>query len=161
MELISSLLPTEAFEGLSLMPYGWAIVPTAMALLMAAAIASSLPATITPVSILGGALLGYPNIVYASIGAVIGSQILFVLSRYWLGDYMHRRFGAKIDNYRDHLASKGPIYVAGLRFGGVPHVLLTASCAAAPISGTVFAAATLLGMMPGIVIGTLAGHAVF
>lgn len=161
MELFSSLLPTEAIEGLALLPYGWAIVPAAMALLMAAAIASSLPATVTPVSILGGALLGYPNILYASIGALIGSQFLFVLSRYWLGDYMRRRFGAKIDHYRDHLTSKGPIYVAGLRFGGVPHVLLTASCAAAPISGTVFAAATLLGMMPGIVIGTLAGHAVF
>lgn len=161
MEPFASLLPTEAIEGLALLPYGWAIVPLAIAMLMAVAIASSLPATVTPVAVLGGALLGYSNIFYASIGAVIGSQLLFVLSRYWLGDYMRRRFGARIDEYHGHLATKGPIYVAGLRFGGVPHVLLTASAAAAPISGLTFALATLLGMMPGIVIGTLAGHAVF
>lgn len=161
MEPFASLLPTEAIEGLALLPYGWAILPLAIGLLMAAAIASSLPATVTPVAFLGGALLGYSNILYASIGALIGSQLLFVLSRYWLADYMRRRFGTRMDLYRDHLAARGPIYVAGLRFGGVPHVLLTASCAAAPISGPTFAAATLLGMMPGIVLGTLAGHAVF
>ncbi len=159
MEPVSSFLPLGAIESLAMMPHAGVIMPLAIAALMALAVASSLPGTLTPVAFLGGAMLGYPGIFFGALGAVIGSQILFVLSRYWLGAYMQRRFGARMDKYRDHLATRGPFYIAGLRLGGVPHVLLTATCAAAPISGRSFAAASLLGMLPAITLGALAGHA--
>ena len=160
MESIEAYLPLGIVENLAMMPYGWLVVPFAIALLMAAAIISSLPGVVTPVSFLSGALLGFSGIVWAAIGAVIGSQLLFWASRYWLRDVMHRRFGKSIARHHHHLATRGPLYIAGLRLGGMPHVLLTASCAATPISGRAFAVASLLGLLPAITLGALAGHAI-
>lgn len=160
MDALESLLPFTLVESLAVMPYGWLVVPFAVAALMAFAIGSSLPGVVTPVSFLGGALLGFPAILFLALGAVLGSHLLFLASRYWLGDYMRRRFGERIEKHHHHIAARGPIYIAGLRLGGMPHVVLTASCAAAPISGTTFAAATLLGMLPAITLGALAGHAI-
>lgn len=157
---ISSYLPLEAIESLNAMPFGWVIVPFAIAALMALVIMSSLPGTITPVSFLSGALLGFSGILVAALGALIGSQILFLLTRRYFGGYMQKRFGARIDSYKDHVTKRGPLYLVGARIGGVPHVLLTASCAATPITARTFGAAMLLGMLPAITLAALAGSAV-
>lgn len=159
-EGLSSYLPLQAIEALAAMPYGWLIVPLAICLLTASVVTFSVPGTFTPVAFLGGALLGIPAILVVALGAALGSHFLFVASRYWLRGYMDRKFGHRIEPIQSHLAKRGPLYVIGLRFGGTPHIALTAACAATPISARQFGIATLIGMTPAIVLGSMAGHAI-
>ena len=58
---------------------------------------------------------------------------------------------------RAHLERRGAAYVVGARLGGVPHVVVSAACAASPLTARQFLAASLLGMLPAITIATLAG----
>ncbi|WP_340588704.1 VTT domain-containing protein [Erythrobacter alti] len=158
--VIASWLPLGFLEAVAAMPYGELAVPVVIAVLTASIMTFSIPGALTPTAFFSGMLMGFGGILVVALGAVIGSHILLLASRRWLSGSMQRRFGTRLDGVRDHLEKRGPIYVAGARLSGVPHVLITAGCAAAPISGRSFAGATLLGLMPAIVLAVGAGSAI-
>jgi len=155
--LISTLLPMTLLDSLAAMPFGPFALPAIIATLTASLVAMSVPGAVNTMSFLSGLVLGVAGILVVVIGCAIGSHLLFLASRRWLGERMQRRFGDRLKRISEHLGRRGPIYVVGARLGGVPHVVVTAGCAATPISARAFLAASLLGMMPAISLSALAG----
>ncbi|KLI64952.1 VTT domain-containing protein [Aurantiacibacter marinus] len=157
--VIAQWLPLGLVEAVAAMPFGSVAVSALIALTTASIMAFSIPGALTPTAFLSGLLLGFGGILVVALGAVIGSHILFLASRRWFAAGMRRRFGTQLDEVGGHLERRGPIYVAGARLAGVPHVLIAAGCAATPITGRTFAFATLLGLLPAITLAVSAGSA--
>lgn len=157
--LVSTLLPMTLLESLAAMPIGPFALPAIIATLTASLVAMSVPGAVNTMSFVSGLVLGIAGIVVVMIGVAVGSHLLFLASRRWLGERMQRRFGEKLKSISEHLGRRGPIYVVGARLGGVPHVVVTAGCAATPISARAFLGASLLGMLPAISISAIAGSA--
>lgn len=146
-------------ESLSTMPGGLVIAGALLALATATFTALSIPGTIPSMSFTGGMLLGLSGVFVIALGAGLGSVALFLVTRHLLGERIRARLGDRLDGIAHHLARRGPIYVVGARLSGVPGLAVTAASAAAPISARTFAAASLLGMLPAIIIASLAGSA--
>lgn len=157
--LISALLPMTLLDSLAAMPFGTLALPALIATVTASLVAMSIPGAVNTMSFLSGLVLGLTGVFVVILGCAIGSHLLFLASRRWLGERMQRRFGTRLDGVQEHLARRGPIYVVGARLGGVPHLIVTAGCAATPISSRAFLAASMLGMLPAIVLSALAGSA--
>lgn len=158
-ELISAMLPLALFDSVAALPFGSVALPAMLAAITASLVAMSVPGAVNTMSFLSGLVLGLGGILVVVIGCALGSHLLFLATRRWLGERMRRRFGARLEGVRDHLARRGPIYVVAARLGGVPHLVITAGCAATPISARAFLGASLLGMLPAIFLSALAGSA--
>lgn len=157
---LASWLPIGLFEALAASPYGPLALPAAIALLTAGFVGFSVPGTIAPMSFLSGLFLGLGGILAVALGVTVGSHLLFLASRRWLGGWMTARLGERLTRFQQHLGRKGPLYVVGARLTGVPHVVVTAGCAATPIGARAFLAASLLGMLPAITLAAMAGTGV-
>ena len=155
----ASWLPFGLVEAVAAMPHGMVLLPLLLGLLAMAVATFSSPGALTPTAFVSGLLLGFGGILIVAIGAAVGCHLLFVASRRWLGGAMRARFGTRLDSIGSHLEKRGPLYVATARLGGVPFALVTAGCAAAPISARSFAGANLLGMLPAITLAVSAGSA--
>lgn len=158
--VIASFLPLGLIEGLAALSAGGVLAALAIAVLATGIVTFSVPGALTPTAFFSGMLLGFGGVLAVMLGAAIGSHILFLASRRWLAGHMRRRFGERLDGVHDHLARRGPIYVVGARLAGVPHVVLTAGCAAAPISARSFLGASLLGMLPAMLLAAGAGSGI-
>lgn len=161
MDLASLIaVPVSFLESAAALPHAAVLIPALLLMLTALLVGLSVPGALTSLSFTSGAMLGLLGVFAVAVGAFIGTLALFVITRHWLGAYMQRRFGARLLPYEAHLARRGPLYVVGARLAGAPNVLVSAGCAAAPISARVFASASLLGMMPAMMIAALAGSAI-
>lgn len=156
---IASWLPLSLFEALAASPFGPFLLPALLASLTAGFVSFSVPGTIAPMSFISGWLLGFGGILVVALGAVVGSHILFLASRRWLKAFMEERLGSRLQRVQEHLGRKGALYVVGARLTGVPHIVVTAGCAATPITARSFLTASLLGMLPAITLATMAGSA--
>lgn len=154
---ISALLPLTLLDSLAAMPIGPFALPALIAAITASLVAMSVPGAVNTMSFLSGLVLGVGGIFVVVLGCALGTHLLFLATRRWLGERMQRRFGAKLRGVQDHLSRRGPIYVVGARLGGVPHVVVTAGCAATPMTTRAFLAASMLGMLPAISLSALAG----
>ncbi|WAT17422.1 VTT domain-containing protein [Aurantiacibacter sp. MUD11] len=157
---VSSILPMSMLESIAATPFGPLALPALLATVTASLVAFSVPGAVNAMSFLSGLVLGVAGILVVSLGVLAGSHLLFLVTRRWLGERMQRQFGERLQGVQEHLARKGPIYVVGARLGAVPHAVVTAGCAATPISARAFLAASLLGMLPGICLAVLAGSAI-
>ena len=153
-------LPLGFVENVAVMPHGVLAVSVLIALITAAIMTFSIPGALAPTAFLSGLLLGFGGILVVALGAVVGSHILFMASRRWLAASLRRRFGKRLDEVGGHLERRGPIYIAIARFSGVPNIVVAAGSAAAPISARAFAGASLLGMLPAIILAGTAGSAI-
>ncbi|MGX7896782.1 VTT domain-containing protein [Tsuneonella sp. HG222] len=120
-------------------------------------VAFCVPGTIVPLSLSSGALLGLLGGAAVFAGAVIGSHLLFLASRHLLSARIHARWGARISPLADHFEKRGFLYIAGLRVAGIPHFLVTAGSALSPVRARSFLAATAIGFLPAILLGSTAG----
>ena len=152
-------IPLGLVEAFAAMPNGPLIAAIALWLMTAIFTALSVPGTIIPMSFTSGVLLGLSGVFVIATGAVVGSIALFVVTRRSLSEWMRRKLGARLDGIGEHLERRGPLYVVGARVTGVPNLLVTAGSAITPITTRTFAAASLLGMLPAIVIAVVAGSA--
>ncbi|MWV28873.1 VTT domain-containing protein [Aurantiacibacter rhizosphaerae] len=155
--LISSIFPMAMLDSLAAMPAGPFALPAILAAVTASLVAMSVPGAVNTMSFLSGLVLGIAGILVVALGVTIGTHLLFLASRRWLGPRLRRRFGARMDGIQDHLGRRGPLYVVGARIGGLPNVIVTAGCAATPIGARAFLSASLLGMLPAISLSALAG----
>ena len=153
-------IPLDLIESFAAMPYGMVAAGALLALLTATFTALSVPGTIIPMSFTSGALLGFSGVFVIALGALGGSVALFLVSRYLLGDWIRHRLGDRLDGIGTHLDRRGPFYVVAARITGIPGLLVTAGSAVTPISARTFGAASLLGMMPAIVLAAMAGSAI-
>ena len=150
-------LPLGALDSIAAMPHGMLAVAAMLTVMTASLVAFSVPGIITPMSLISGLMLGIGGIFVVALGVLVGSHVLFLVTRHWLGDWMNRKFGPRLERVRGHLSRKGPAYVVAARLGGVPHLVVTAGCAATPITARQFLGASLLGMLPGICLAVVAG----
>ena len=157
MEAFATLLPMTLFDTLAASPVGLVLSVLLLTGLTTILVTLSVPGTMAPVSFVSGAVLGVGGILVVVAGALIGTHLLFLASRHFMADRLARRWGARIEAMRGHLERRGPAYVVGARLGGVPHVVVSAACAASPLTARQFLAASLLGMLPAITIAALAG----
>lgn len=128
--------------------------------LTAALVASGVPGVLVPLSLSSGALLGgWLGMVVVVSGAVIGSHVLFVVTRRWLGARIRRRWGERLARFDRAISRRGFFYLLGLRLTGVPHLLVTGASALSAIPPRRFAFATLLGFLPAIALSAMAGSA--
>ena len=126
-------------------------------LVTATLIAFSVPGVLLPMALTSGALLGpWQAAAVVALGAVAGSQLFFIAARQLSGDTLRARLGGRFESFQTRFANGGLWYVVGLRLVGAPNFLVTAASALTPMSGSTFAFATLLGMLPaiGIAAGT-------
>jgi uncharacterized membrane protein YdjX (TVP38/TMEM64 family) len=131
-----------------------------VALLFATAglVAIGVPGVIVPATFAAEALAGPVAAAAAvSMGALAGSQLLFLATRRWGRRDSHSRFGTRLESFERRFAEHGIWYVVGLRIIGTPHVLVTVGSAMMPIRAPAFAFATLLGSLPAIVLAAAAG----
>ena len=129
--------------------------------LTATLFAFGVPGVLLPLSFSSGALLGgWIGMLAVIVGAVLGSQMLFVATRRWLGDRLRRRWGARLSRFDRTMEQRGFLYLLGLRLVGAPHLLVTASSALSAIRARSFVLATLLGFLPAIGLAAMAGSAV-
>lgn len=155
-----SWLPLGMIEALAASPSGELLALAAVGLLAFAIMVLSIPGALTPTAFVSGLLFGMSGLAVVVIAAVLGSHVLFVTTRRWLGERMQRKFGPRLSQMADHLRKRGPFYVATARFGGVPHVLITAGAAPTKISAGTFAAASFVGMLPVLTLAALAGSGI-
>lgn len=127
----------------------------------AAVMGSGVPGLLLPLSFSSGMLLGgWLGIAVVAAGALLGSQVLFAVSRKWLAGPIRRKWGAKLEKFDRNLAKRGFLYLLGMRLLGAPHPLVTAASAVSPIPARQFALATLLGFIPAIALAATAGSVI-
>jgi uncharacterized membrane protein YdjX (TVP38/TMEM64 family) len=129
--------------------------------LTATLVALGVPGVLVPMSFSSGALLGgWAGMLVVIAGAVLGSHVLFVVTRRWLSARVRKRWGKRLERFDGDMTRRGFYYLLGLRLAGAPHVLVTASSALSAIRTRSFIAATLLGFLPAIALAAMAGSAV-
>lgn len=122
-------------------------------LLVTTLTACSIPGVIIPMSLTGGMLLGpWLAIAAVAFGALTGSLFLFSLTRRIGGERLRLKFGDRIQPFEERLNSYGPYAVVALRVAGAPGPLITAGAALTAMRSPVFAIATLLGLLPSVVL---------
>ena len=137
------------------------LLALAFLVLTATLVALGVPGVLLPLSFSSGALLGgWFGMLVVIVGAVLGSQVLFVATRRWLADRLRRRCGARLARFDRTMEQRGFLYLLGLRLVGAPHLLVTASSALSAIRAPSFVLATLLGFLPAIGLAAMAGSAV-
>lgn len=128
--------------------------------LTAALVALCVPGTIIPLSFSSGALLGsWAGMAVVAAGALLGSQVLFLLIRHGLQQRVRRRWGERLAFFERRLTKRGFFYLVGLRLVGVPHFLVTAGSAVTRLRAFSFAAGSLIGFLPAIALTATAGSA--
>ena len=121
------------------------------------------PGLLVPLSFSSGLLLdsviGAPVVL---LGLVLGSQGLFLAAR--RGATSRRFAGSRFAGYAAALERRsgryGPLYAAGLRVVGTPHVVVTFGSAVAGLRQRDFALATLIGSAPAVALAAAAGAAI-
>lgn len=93
----------------------------------AALVALCVPGVITAMSISAAAMLGgWAAVPVVTLGALVGSHILFLGIRRVDSGRTRAKLGPRFDGFERRFARHGLWYVVGLRLCGAPHFLVTA-----------------------------------
>jgi uncharacterized membrane protein YdjX (TVP38/TMEM64 family) len=117
------------------------------------------PGVLVPMAVSSGSLLGGWAVPVVALGALVGSQILFVGIRHVDGGRLRAKLGSRLVRFEQRIARHGLWYVVVLRLIGAPHFLVTASSALLPVRPSSFAIASLAGFLPIIALAAAAGSA--
>ena len=104
----------------------------------------------------GAALEGWVAVPLVTLGALAGSQILFLGLRRAGAERVRARLGDRLHRFEQSFARYGLWYVVGLRVCGAPHFLVTAGSALLTIRPAAFAAATAIGFLPTVALAAAA-----
>lgn len=111
------------------------------------------------IAIAGGMTFGfYHGSVYTLIGAVIGSSLAFYISRFLGRAALEKRFNPKIKDIDEHIRRGGFLMILILRLIPiVPFNLVSYGAGLANIGFKDYFAATLIGIIPGVLVFTSFG----
>jgi uncharacterized membrane protein YdjX (TVP38/TMEM64 family) len=124
----------------------------------AALVALCVPGVITAMSLSAAAVLGgWEAVPVVTLGALVGSLILFLGVRRVDCGRTRAKLGPRFERFEQRFARHGLWYVVVLRLCGAPHFLVTAGSALLPVRAGGFAAATLLGLLPVVAVYASAG----
>ena len=123
-----------------------------------AATAACFPAA--PVlGVTGGALFGFwPGLAIVLLASSIGSTIAFFDARYFLRDWVKRRFARRIAAIDRGIAAHGGLYLLTLRWNPViPYWLVNLTMGLTAMPPRTYAALTVVGLLPATFIYVQAG----
>jgi len=124
-------------------------------------IALWMPGVLLPIAASSGAVMNaWIAAGVVSLGALVGSLVIFATTRRIAKDRVPARIAAYLERFESRLQSRGAWMVLGLRLVGTPHFLVSSASALTPMRASSFSLATLAGTMPAILMAALAGSAV-
>ena len=123
-------------------------------------IALWVPGMLLPIAATSGAVMDAWSATGAvSLGALAGSMIIFITTRRFASGRVPARVQAFAEAFEARFHAGGAWVVFGLRLAGTPHFLVSAGSALTPMPAQSFAAGTLAGMVPAILLASMAGSA--
>jgi uncharacterized membrane protein YdjX (TVP38/TMEM64 family) len=122
------------------------------------AVALSIPGAAV-LTIAGGFLFGVIwATLYVNIGALVGSAVAFLITRYLLGDWLQKKYGPRLQQFNREVISHGPHYLLALRFmPAFPFFLVNILAGLTRIRLTTFIWTTSVGILPGDLVYSYAG----
>lgn len=125
-----------------------------------AVVALSIPGA-TILTLLGGfffggvsglAGVGFASI-YVNVGATAGAFLVFLAARFFLGDMVHAKYGAKLERFDAELAENGKNYLLTMRFIPIfPFWMINLLAGVARVTPITFLWTTSLGIIPGSIV---------
>lgn len=108
----------------------------------------------TLLTLLGGAIFGVVlGTVLVALAATAGATVAMLISRYLLRDWVQRRFSRMMEKVNQGIRRDGDHYLFALRLAPVfPFVLVNLLMGLTPMGVVRYAAISLLGMLPAIVV---------
>lgn len=135
--------------------------------LLVASVAFGIYTLITGLSLPGAALLtlifgwffGFARgLLLISFASTTGATIAFLLSRFFLREYISARFGERLKKFNAELAKEGAFYLFTLRLiPAIPFFVINLVMGLTPIRATTFWWVSQLGMLPGTAVYVYAG----
>jgi uncharacterized membrane protein YdjX (TVP38/TMEM64 family) len=118
----------------------------------------SLPGAVI-LTLIGGAFFGlWLGVVLVSFASTLGATLAFLSSRLLLGDWVQRRYGARLEAIHREMATSGGYYLLALRLNPViPFFLINLLFGLTRISAARFWWISQLGMLPATFVYTNAG----
>ena len=132
-----------------------------------AVVALSIPGA-TVLTLLGGfffgGVSGLPGValgvLYVNIGATLGALLVFLGARFFLGDMVHAKYGAKLERFDRELAENGKNYLLTLRFIPIfPFWMINLLAGVAKVSPITFVWTTSIGIIPASAVYNYVGFA--
>jgi len=123
-----------------------------------AATALSVPGAFI-ITLAGGFLFtSLPATVYVNVGATCGAIIIFLISRYLLGETLQEKYGEKLNTFNKELDENGKSYLLMMRLIPVfPFWMINIFGGLTKIPLKTFAWTTALGIIPGSFVYAFAG----
>lgn len=120
--------------------------------------AASLPGAAI-LTLLGGALFGLVNgVIIISFASSIGASIAFIISRYFLRDWVEERFASSIQSINDGIQKDGVFYLFALRLvPAVPFFIINLVMGLTRIKLLQFYIVSQVGMFAGTIVYVNAG----
>lgn len=117
-----------------------------------------IPGFLLPIAASSGALLdAWSGSAAVACGALAGSMAIFATARHLSRDRLPARLVDFLHRFEHRFRSQRAWYVLLLRLIGAPHFLVSAGSALMPIRARYFALATLVGMIPAILLAAFVG----
>ena len=109
--------------------------------------------------IASGLLFGVvPGIIFANIGATIGATLLFLTSRYIIGDWVQRTYSQQLERYNNEIERYGTRYLLVVRCIAVlPFFIVNVLSGLTLLPARSFIWATIVGMIPVSLVFAYAG----
>lgn len=108
----------------------------------------------------GGMLFGFIEAcVYTNIGATLGAVAIFVLVRYYFGDYVQERYHKQLQKFNAELEENGISYLLVVRvISVIPFFVINICSGLTKIPLWQYALTTFIGITPGNIVYTYAGQ---
>jgi uncharacterized membrane protein YdjX (TVP38/TMEM64 family) len=132
-----------------------------------AVVALSIPGA-TVLTLLGGFFFGGVSgmagvglaSIYVNVGATAGAFLVFLAARFFLGDMVHAKYGAKLERFDAELAENGKNYLLTMRFIPIfPFWMINLLAGVARVAPITFLWTTSIGIIPGSIVYNYVGYA--
>ena len=132
--------------------------PLAYVVVYATAVALSVPGAVI-LTLAGGFLFGTIRAaILVNMGATIGSAVVFIITKYLLGDWLQRRYEKQLERFNSEMASRGRNYLLTVRFIPIfPFFLINILAGLTRIRLWTFIWTTAVGILPGDLVYSFAG----
>lgn len=113
---------------------------------------------LAPFTVLGGFLFGiFWGVVFSCVAALFGALASFLCFRYFLSDFVQKRYARQLSWFNERIKEDGGIYLLVLHLLLVPYSVINMFAAVTPVSSWTFSWTTVLGSVPIAVVYTFAG----
>ena len=101
----------------------------------------------------------FTGLAVVSLGGTLGAYLCFLISRFFLRDFIQKKFSSRLKGVNRQIAKDGAFYVFSLRLIPIlPFTVINLMMGVSKISGFKFTAATFLGLIPGSLVYVNAGQ---